>query len=112
MQLLNFFSVCLALGSTASAAAPKPKSTKTSNSTYSYLLQTHVIKGGRSDFNGLYVQSYHTGAGTSDATLGKNKDVAVRGELKDGTQYFEIGEFPWSFNLPQPITYDGILIFS
>lgn len=111
MQLLNFLSVCLALGSTASAAAAaKPKSTKTSTSSYSYLLQTHVINGGRKDFDGLYVESYHTGAGTSDATLGRNKDLAVRGELKDGSQYFEIGNFPWTFNLPQAISYDGMLI--
>lgn len=111
MQLLTFLSIGLAAATTAAAAAaPKPKDTNTpSTSSYSYLLQTHVINGGRSDFDGLYVQSYHTGAGTSDATLGKNKDVAVRGELYNGTQFFDIGDFPWSFSLPQPTTYDGML---
>lgn len=110
MQLLSFLSICLTLSSTSAAAAAKPKATSTPASSYSYLLQTHVINGGRSDFDGLYVQSYHTGAGTSDATLGKNKDIAVRGELYNGTQYFDIGSFPWSFSLPQPTTYDGMLI--
>ena len=114
MQILTFLSIYLTLGSTTTAAAAvaatKPKATNTSTSSYSYLLQTHVINGGRSDFDGLYVQSYHTGAGTSDATLGKSKDIAVRGELYNGTQYFDIGDFPWSFSLPQPTTYDGMLM--
>ena len=112
MQLLTFLSICLTLGATtttaAAVAAAKPEATNTPTSSYSYLLETHVVDGGRPDFDGLYVQSYHTGAGLSDATLGRSKDVAVRGELYNGTQYFDFGEFPWTFFLPSGTTYDGM----
>lgn len=112
MQLLSFLSTYLALASTttiAAAAAAKPKSTKTSTSSYSYLLQTHVINGGRKDFDGLYVQAYHTGAGLNDVTLGKGKNSGVRGQLSKGTQYFDLGDYPATFFLPEDITYDGML---
>lgn len=111
MQLLTFLSICLTLGSTASTAAAaavaKRDYTQTSTSSSSYLLRTKVINGGRADFDGLYVNSYHTFAGASDATLG-SKEQAVRGQLVNGTQYFDILEYPWTFELPQPITYNGM----
>ena len=109
MQLLTFLSICLTLGSTATttaaaAAVAKREDTKTTTSPSSYLLQTKVINGGRADFDGLYVEGWHTFAGASDATL-SNKGHALRAQLINGTQYFdfaETGGSPWTFDLPEP----------
>lgn len=50
------------------------------------------------------MESWHTFAGASDATL-SNKGHARRAQLINGTQYFDLGEewgAPWTFDLPEP----------
>lgn len=111
MQLLTFLSICLTLGinvnATPTAATPPPKPSNTATSSYSYLLQTHVVCGGPKEFDGLYVQSYHTGAGTNDVALGKSPDSARRGQLDQGVQYFNGSGFPETFSLFGGTSYDG-----
>ena len=108
MHLFTFFWVCLTLSITSIATPASPKSTKVTTTSYSYLLQTHVLHGGRKDFDGLYVTASHTGAGTNAAILVKNKNAAVRGQLYKGAQYFDLGDYPSTFDLPDATTYDGM----
>lgn len=109
MQLLSVLSTGLTLACTitAAAAAPAPPS-KTLTSSHSYLLQAHVVKGGHEEFEGLYLSASHTGAGTNDAVLVKDKKSAVRGELVDGVQYIDLN-YPFTFWLYSDVTYDGML---
>lgn len=54
-----------------------------------YYLRTKVVNGAHKDTGtnktGLYVYSYHTGAGLGDAALSSNKSIAWQGYL-NGTQ--------------------------
>lgn len=112
MQLLTFLSICLTLGTTAIAtpAASYYKPSTITTSIHSYLLQTRVINGGPKEFDGLYLESYHTGAGTNDVTFGKDKSIARRGELINGTQFFDQPNFPETLLLGGGTTYDGMSI--
>ena len=110
-QLLTFLSICLTLGTSAIASrAASPKPANTTSSSYSYLLQTHVVHDGAKEFDSLYVQSYHTGAGLNDVALTKSKDRARRGQLLNGVQYFNGSGFPETFFLPYGISYDGMFL--
>jgi len=68
-----------------------------------YYLQTHVVNGGHrdcgSDKDGLWVYSFHTGAGLGDAALSSNKSWAWPAYLNASQQYFtyadnDIGGWP------------------
>lgn len=114
MKLFTVLSACLALGSTvttaAAAAAAKPNSKVTSTS-YSYLLRSHVINGGRKDFEGLYLQGYHTGAGLNDVVLVKQSQSigsVARGELVNGSQFFDFGDYPATLTMAGGFSYDGM----
>jgi len=54
-----------------------------------YFLRTKVVNGNHKDTGsnktGLYLYSYHTGAGLGDAALSSNKSIAFQGYL-NGTQ--------------------------
>ncbi|CAD6563581.1 MAG: hypothetical protein ASARMPRED_000070 [Alectoria sarmentosa] len=64
-----------------------------------YYLQTRVKDHGSSDKNGLYVSTYHTGAGFNDATLG-SIEIAAAGFLNETYQQFDLGDpFPWGMNI-------------
>ncbi|CAD6586523.1 MAG: hypothetical protein ASARMPRED_002748 [Alectoria sarmentosa] len=66
--LLLFLSLPLTL-----AVTPPNLTNSTANTTFTlpsrYYLKTSVIDDGNADKNDLYVSSYHTGPGLSDATL-------------------------------------------
>ncbi|GAB7335683.1 hypothetical protein MBLNU13_g07993t1 [Cladosporium sp. NU13] len=82
------------------------------NDTGEYRLKTELKPHQRNKrlFENLYVSSYHTGAGLSDATFVRNASIAAKGFL-DATntstaeapnyfQEFDLGtEFPWSLKL-------------
>ncbi|KAI9849513.1 MAG: hypothetical protein M1837_004133 [Sclerophora amabilis] len=105
-------------------AVPDPMSTSSL-----YYLKTKVWEGGNESLDNLYctsselsqpsiltrlttassVQSYHTGAGTSDATLGRNKSVSLQGRINDTHQEFPIPEssFPYGLSIEKRIQSTG-----
>ncbi|CAF9934776.1 MAG: hypothetical protein ALECFALPRED_006084 [Alectoria fallacina] len=99
---------------TSATIAPSPSTVNlTTNGTIAppprYHLQTRVKGPGNEDKNGLYVTSYHTGAGESDATLGP-LDIASVGFLNGTYQQFVYdGEpFPWGMIMEDPgLEYAG-----
>ena len=129
MQLSDLLALFLAfIAATAAWPFSNSRPVKRDDDDDLYYLKTKVLNGGSQDYDGLYVQSYHTGisflqpllhhegvdmltcsptgAGLSDATLG-TKDHAVAGFLNGTVQQFNLSSFPWSFFLPQPTSYDG-----
>lgn len=78
-----------ALASTAMAAT---------NTTQEYYLKTALKPHQRNKaaYDNLYLVSYHTGAGLSDATFDKNVSIASKGFLNNTAQEFDLGtEFPY-----------------
>ncbi|KAF3936506.1 hypothetical protein ABW19_dt0200266 [Dactylella cylindrospora] len=85
------------------------------NTTREFHLKTRLLKPryGRYKFNNLYVYSYHTGAGQSDAALGPTKLSNRNGVAfynassptsKTGNIIFQLSaDFPWGLSL----TYDA-----
>jgi hypothetical protein len=66
-----------------------------------------------SDKNGLYVSSYHTGAGLSDAVLTSNKTHASRCFLNDTYMLFDFGpDVPWGMNMGEATNYAGKLAYT
>ncbi|KAI9762690.1 MAG: hypothetical protein M4579_000308 [Chaenotheca gracillima] len=74
-------------GCAAAFAALASAGTTSSN----YYLKTHVTDGGDAKFDGLYLESYHTGAGFSDATFSSDNTNAIKGFLNDTRQVFDFG---------------------
>jgi len=74
-----------------------------------YLLRTCVLPNqppSAQACEGLYVDSYHTGAGLSDAFLVSNRSSGIRGFLNGTVQEFALGNaFPWSMVLGYQATY-------
>lgn len=106
------------LPSTLAAPPPYPTTNSTStNGTITppprYYLRTQV-KGyvaAPNDKDGLYVSSYHTGAGENDATL-ESIDVASAGYLNGSNQQFDLGsEFPWGIGMVDYDFYAGMSFF-
>ena len=103
MQLINILITLTTLIAASNAAL--------ANKTQEFHLKTALKPGqkGKSRFNNLYIESYHTGAGLSDAVMVPANSATNRakaflngtnGEVK-GTTYqnvvFDLGnEFPWS----------------
>ena len=76
--------------STMILASPAQRHQAVSNA--EYYLQTCVINGTNdygTDKEGLYVVSYHTGAGLGDAALTSNISVASKGFLNGTYQQFD-----------------------
>ena len=76
--------------STMILASPAQRRQAVSNA--EYYLQTCVINGTNdygTDKEGLYVVSYHTGAGLGDAALTSNISVASKGFLNGTYQQFD-----------------------
>jgi len=67
-----------------------------------YYLQTKVLSGD-STKGGLYVETYHTGAGESDATLTSNITVAAKGILNGTNQQFELYGTPYPYGFYNPV---------
>ncbi|KAG7008578.1 hypothetical protein G7Y79_00005g017190 [Physcia stellaris] len=106
MQLTCYLPLILTLLATSSASfAHTPAVAKRQDELTPFKLRTEVINGGDNNLAGLYVQSYHTGAGLSDATLG-SWDKAVWGILNDTVMQFNISSYPWSFFMGDDTTYD------
>jgi len=76
-----------------------------------FYLQTSVVNGTAdtgSSKEGLYVYSYHTGAGLSDAELTPNKSIADRGFLNSTNQEFQYNlsdSLIWGLVLASDSTY-------
>ncbi|KAL8792085.1 MAG: hypothetical protein Q9195_005340 [Heterodermia aff. obscurata] len=106
-QILFLFLFLLNLTATSDAlSSAGPELVKKDDETSLFRLKTKVINGGDNNLENLYVDSYHTGAGTSDATLGYS-NTAVWGFLNGTVMQFNISTFPWSFLMPSDLTYDG-----
>ena len=102
VQALTLLSLTVA---TSAAPAPQP-ATSTVAPPSKYKLQTKVVgkhKDCGSDKDGLWLYSYHTGAGLGDAALSSNKTWGWEGYLnKTSTeQVFETNIGPW----PLAVTY-------
>ncbi|KAI9725791.1 MAG: hypothetical protein M1834_009740 [Cirrosporium novae-zelandiae] len=90
---------------TSTSALPvNPRTTTTNSTSLSYLKTTLLTSCTANTYcdtsphDNLYVSSYHTGAGESDATL--SSDHGVAGSLINETYWqFEIGEYQWGMNL-------------
>ncbi len=91
MHIPDILALALCITTVAAAAtpdAPRP-----------FYLKTRTLAGEDACKNDLYVQSYHTGAGQSDAALGP-KDVAVTAILNGTSLQFLFGTpFPWGLDL-------------
>jgi len=76
-----------------------------------YYLVTSVLDqsyGSSSSKDGLYVSSYHTGAGESDATLDSDVSVAAKGYLNGTYQIFDFNTtFPWGLYMGSDANYAG-----
>ena len=90
------------------AAIPVPQFSPPVPSTRFYYLkaliqQPYTNPDAHTDFNNTYVNSYHTGAGLSDATLNGTTINAAPGFLNGTNQQFNLtaadGYFPWSMFL-------------
>ena len=116
LPLLTLTLLPSALTLTTSPPPPYyPTNTTSTNGTITppsrYYLRTQV-KGPETDKNGLYVSSYHTGAGENDATL-ESIDVASVGYLNGSNQQFDLGTaFPWGVGIEVTDEYAGIYSFS
>lgn len=98
-----------ALPQATTTSAPLPSITPTGPL---HLLRTCVLPSqpaSAAAYNNLYVASYHTGAGLSDAFLQPNRTRAIRGFLNGTTQEFAFpgNNFPWSMVLAYEATYAG-----
>ena len=75
-----------------------------------YYLRTSLVdKYGDAFKNGLYVYSYHTGAGLSDAVLTPNVSIADVGFLNATHQQFDLGstEIQWGMHMAVSTGYSG-----
>ncbi|KAF6235745.1 hypothetical protein HO173_005940 [Letharia columbiana] len=86
----SFINLSLAL-----AVTPSNPTNSTANTTFTppsrYYLKTSVIGAGNADKNDLYVSSYHTGPGLSDATLLPFSPTSnTVGFLNDTHQQFDL----------------------
>lgn len=65
-----------------------------------------VTSSTNSAHNGLYIESYHTGAGTSDPVLTTESANSINWYLNDTQVYYLTGSnFPFGINLGYPINY-------
>lgn len=111
------WSLLTALLATTSLALPlNPNSpSKRDDTTTQYLLRTQLVNG-PTRFNDLYVESYHTGAGLSDATLSPSTEYAVKGFLNSTSTEWQIdlgNPFPWGLIMYGDTNYaawDPVLI--
>ena len=83
MQLLTLLGLAASIAS--SVAAPVAEAEAAAKNFY---VQASVIKGNQ-EFDGMYVEGYHTGAGTNDATL--SKKAAFTAKLDNGHLIFNFG---------------------
>src|SRR5271156_596978 len=95
-----FFATIVTLSSLLSAALSSPLSSSVEcRAPKEYRLQTKIVnnKNDKGTFKGqLWVSSYHTGAGLSDAVLIKNGSEAAKGYLNGTILQFDLGSaFPW-----------------
>ena len=76
-----------------------------------FYLKTKVTNpeyGSAGSKDALYVSSYHTGAGLSDATLSREITVAAKAYLNGTTLGFDFGtDFPWGFSIGTDTNYAG-----
>jgi len=87
----------------ASAPTPEPSVTPTGKE---YYLKTAVIDGGDSSKDGLYLHTYHTGAGLNDVVLSSSSDGSPKGFLNGTYQEFDLGgDFPWGLDVSGSSNY-------
>lgn len=99
MQYCHPLFACLVLALfTTTLASPTHRRRTASNA--EYYLQTCVINGNNdhgTNKEGLYVASYHTGAGLGDAALTPDISEASKGFLNGTYQQFDQDTtFPWA----------------
>lgn len=93
----SFITTLLAATALAAPLTSVPSLSKRNDATF--LLKTQLING-YSRFDNLYVESYHTGAGLSDATLSNSTEYAAKGFLNGTEWQFDLGnEFPWGLTM-------------
>jgi len=105
-ERLDPIGALLSIAGLASASPLDTRQTGTITPPASYYLRTKVVNGAHKDTGsnktGLYVYSYHTGAGLGDAALSRNKTVAWQGHL-NGTQqlmtYSGNKDSPWPLSV-------------
>ena len=110
---MHFLSVVTtALLSVASLVTASPldaRQTGTVTPPASYYLRTKIVNGAHKDSGsnktGLYVYSYHTGAGLGDAALTSNKTSAWFGHL-NGTQ--QVLTYAGNKNGPWPLSVSNL----
>jgi len=98
--------LALSLATIISIAAANPVSQRQTGDENKFRLKT----GGSShtEHNNLYVESYHTGAGASDAVLAPGLNSSAIFFLNGTNAQYDAGTpFPWGINLAGDVNYAG-----
>jgi hypothetical protein len=109
---MHFSTLTTSLISLFAIATASPLNTRQTTTTppARYYLETKVVNGNHKDYGtnktGLFLYSYHTGAGLGDAALSSNKSIAWEGYLNGTQQLFttagnNIGPWPLSVSFAQ-----------
>jgi hypothetical protein len=114
---MHFSTLTTSLISLFAIASASPLNTRQTTTTppARYYLETKVVNGNHKDYGtnktGLFLYSYHTGAGLGDAALSSNKSIAWEGYLNGTQQLFttagnNVGPWPLSVSFAQ---YTGMV---
>ncbi|KAI9813767.1 MAG: hypothetical protein M1827_003557 [Pycnora praestabilis] len=111
MVNFNFLISAALLASLVCATSPFLNERRSNITFPQYYLATHVVNGGPSKYDGLYIQAYHTGAGLNDVVLGTGppeNSYATIGYLNGTQQLFNMDSaFPFSLVLGGDENYAG-----
>jgi hypothetical protein len=102
-MLFNIIIHCIAILATAVTATQDGCPAPVGTAVKTFKLKT--TGSANAAHNNLYVEDYHTGAGTADPVLSANPAVSPAWQLNNTEVIFVVNDAPYGFVMAAPINY-------